>query len=1177
MGMVLGACNKTSEPSNSNPGSGSVDTSAQVEPSSSSSSSSSEEQATLVSITVTPPTKVAYSTEDTALDLAGMVVTASYSDNTTRAITEGYTVSQVDFSTPGEKTVTVTFEGKTDTFTITVTAPVTLASIEVTAPTKVAYTTADTALDLAGMVVTAKYSDNTTQAITEGYTVSAVDFTTPGEKTVTVTFNGKTDTFVITVANQRFTVNFVVNGETVQTGEVEQGQTAIYNGETPTKAADANASRYRFKGWDKDLTQPITENTTFTAQFAAYAEEQVVDNFESYESNSDMADAWTVQAYKNDAWSDTTAAVSVGSKATQGNKSLRFDGWENGIGFRFLKHNEVGAFSKAANAIKFNLQIPSINTVKVILKGKATIMGTVQEPSFTYEFHPTSSEYTEYVIPLAASEWQLWGEAGKTIQTAADMIGINIDDVVNYITDVGFFVQGNDGGNGLPYFAFVDNIRFVTLDEPVAKGEAETMGQYTRYTGLLNDGHTVKVELGANGAATATVLDMEEPMQIPGSVAIDANKNMTFTSSNSGATLVYKAQLKNGGQSMKFVEAGGALAAAVTGVDLNAVQVVDNYEQYTSDGQAYYQSKPADQRSGCRGAYYSEYYDGGSSSPSPWGGNGWHLLGGDGSQLKLKSDNGGHNGSKNYLCLKHSKTVAFKYMQWGLFDGTAEQNNFRGSKFSFWAKSNGFVKQFKVSMFSQSKPTLQTASSYVKSNTFEETEAIGSWKHYEIDLNPALTYYGFMISIEKNKDLSASEAYLYIDDVEVYTANPYATYVPPEPIVVDKVLTPGMTYVGKVSGLINAQLTIGKDNAVTLAAPGLAMNVTGTYAITADEVTMTLGGVQYVGTIVDNAINFKSVTGDGVVAQALNNLSFSMIEYADNAEAYESDGKMYYIDNKNTSNISGARGAYHCDYYKEGTADKSIIGGNNWSLMGGSGDQLQLDKTTGADGGQSLKMKFSSAGNMRYLQWGLADGSAVGHKGFNKFGIYLKNTNSYAVSIKLYAYYIQKVEPSTQGGSRATAEITVPANSDWTIYTLDLDASKTYYGYGIYMVTKNQTNYLHVDKAFYFNDYESPEMNFFAKNGLALSGNITAGPATMTFGQNGAITLHNEMLGGDLAGTYSMSAGDGNQIITIKTAMGNITGTYSVNAAGVVTLTVTAVTGDLAAGVNVGAVITSAA
>lgn len=1129
MGMVLGACNPGTTPSSSNnPSSGSADTSSTVEPSTSSSSSSESK-----------PSSSADTSKPSSSSSSSTSSPASSSSSSSSSVA------------PTAVSISVNLEN-----------------------VKTAYTRGDK-LDLTGIVVNATFSDGTSRAV-HSYTTDPANGTVldqVGEKEVVVTYKGVTTSFKVTVANKKFTVKFVVDGVEVQNGEVEEGQTASYTGETPTKAPDANAVKYRFKGWDKDLTQPITGDTTFTAVFAEYAAEQVVDNFESYESNGDMADAWKVEAYTT-AWGETSAAVSVGSKAAQGNKALRFDGWENGTGFRFLKHNEVGAFAKSANAIKFNLQIPSINTVKVILKGKATIMGQVQEPSFTYEFHPTTSEYVEYTIPLAASEWQLWGEAGKTIQTAADMIGAHVDDIVNYITDVGFFVQGKNDGN-LPYFAFADNIRFVTIDEPAAKSEVETMGQYTKYTGLLNNGYTVKVELGANGAATATVIDMETPQQIPGNVAIDANKNMTFTSADNGATLVYKAQLKNGGQSMKFVEAGGAFAEAVTGVDLNAVQVVDNYEQYTSDGQAYCIKYPdIDARSGCRGAYYSEYYAG--SGSAPWGGSNWSLLGSSGEQLKLKQDQAGAHGGNNYLCLKHSKTVAFRYMQWGLFDGTAEQNNFRGSKFSFWAKTNGLVKQFKVSMYSQSKPTLQTKDSYVKTQTFEQTEAIGQWTHFEIDLNPELTYYGFMINIEKNYNLSANEAYLYIDDVEVYTANPYATYVAPIPPEEDKVLTPGMTYIGKVAGLINAQLTIGQDNAVTLAAPGMAMNINGTYTIVKDEVTMTLGDVQYVGTIEDNAINFKSVNGTGTIAGALNNLNFNMIEYADNAETYESDGKMYYQGNKDLSQVSGARGAYHCDYYTGGSSNLSPIGGSGWSLMGGNGDQLQLDKTTGADGSQSLKMKFSTAGNMRYLQWGLADGTAVGHKGFNKLGIYLKNANANAVSIKLYAYHIQKVEPSTQGdSSRKSVELTIPANSDWTLYTLNLDASKTYYGYGIYMATKSATGFLNVDKVFYYNDYESPEMNYFAKEGLVLNGTITAGAATMTFGQNGAITLNNEALGGDLAGTYTMAMGEAGQLLTVKTSMGNITGTYSVNPMGKVTFTVTEVTGDLAAGVNVGAVLSN--
>ena len=446
----------------------------------------------------------------------------------------------------------------------------------------------------------------------------------------------------------KYTVKFVVNGVEVQTGEVEEGQTAPYNGETPTKDGDANAIKYRFKGWDKDLTQPITQDTTFTAVFAEYVRAQEVDNFESYTSTSALGEAWTVQAYKNDAWGDTAASVSIGSKTTGGSKSLRFDGWENGTGFRFLKHFEANAFPKAANAVAFSMQIPSINTVKVILKGRATIAGQVQEPSFTYEFHPTTSEYVDYVIPLADDAWQLWGKAGDSIKSVANWTGIHEDDFVNYITDVGFFVQGSDGGSNLPYFAFVDTISFVTVDEPAQVIKNETMGAYTKYTGLLNDGHTVKVEIGEAGSATATIIDMETPMQIPGTVSMDADHNLRFASADGGSTLIYTASYKNGGQSLKFVSASGALAQGVIGVDLNAVQVVDNYEQYTTDGQAYYKDKPADQRSGCRGAYYSEYYAGEGNS-SPWGGNKWSLLGGDGSQLKLKQDQAGAHSGKNYL------------------------------------------------------------------------------------------------------------------------------------------------------------------------------------------------------------------------------------------------------------------------------------------------------------------------------------------------------------------------------------------------------------------------------------------------------------------------------------------------------------------------------------------------
>lgn len=76
-------------------------------------------EATLSSITVTKPTKTKYNIGDT-LDTTGMVVTGTYSDGTTKDVTSLAAVTGFDSTTVGQKTITVTVDGKTATFTITV-------------------------------------------------------------------------------------------------------------------------------------------------------------------------------------------------------------------------------------------------------------------------------------------------------------------------------------------------------------------------------------------------------------------------------------------------------------------------------------------------------------------------------------------------------------------------------------------------------------------------------------------------------------------------------------------------------------------------------------------------------------------------------------------------------------------------------------------------------------------------------------------------------------------------------------------------------------------------------------------------------------------------------------------------------------------------------------------------
>ena len=67
----------------------------------------------------TKPTKTVYQIGE-SLDTTGLTLKATYSDGTTKKISSGFTVSGFDSATAGTKTVTVKYEGKMTTFTVTV-------------------------------------------------------------------------------------------------------------------------------------------------------------------------------------------------------------------------------------------------------------------------------------------------------------------------------------------------------------------------------------------------------------------------------------------------------------------------------------------------------------------------------------------------------------------------------------------------------------------------------------------------------------------------------------------------------------------------------------------------------------------------------------------------------------------------------------------------------------------------------------------------------------------------------------------------------------------------------------------------------------------------------------------------------------------------------------------------
>jgi hypothetical protein len=163
------------------------------------------QQAALASIEVSGDYPTSFHAGD-AFSHEGIVVTATYEDASTRDVTASATFSEPDMTTMGVKTVTVSYsEGevtKTATYDITVNAPATLTSIALSGTYPTEFQQGD-AFSSEGIVVTAYYDDNTTSDVTANAAFSGYDMDVLGEQTVTVSYEGQTATYTITIVEKK--------------------------------------------------------------------------------------------------------------------------------------------------------------------------------------------------------------------------------------------------------------------------------------------------------------------------------------------------------------------------------------------------------------------------------------------------------------------------------------------------------------------------------------------------------------------------------------------------------------------------------------------------------------------------------------------------------------------------------------------------------------------------------------------------------------------------------------------------------------------------------------------------------------------------------------------------------------------------------------------------------------
>lgn len=184
----------------------------------------------------TQPTKKSYYIGE-AFDPAGMVVTATFADDTTEDVTDDCTFSPATIS-KDTTAITVNYQrgGIKKTASVAVTVRV-LASIEISnPPTKTAYKYGEV-FSPAGMAVTARYTDGQSRTVT-GYTYSPTGALKLSDTTITVSY---TEGDVTKTATQAITVAKVLDRIAVTT---PPNRTSYFSGEQFSTAGMAVTAYY---------------------------------------------------------------------------------------------------------------------------------------------------------------------------------------------------------------------------------------------------------------------------------------------------------------------------------------------------------------------------------------------------------------------------------------------------------------------------------------------------------------------------------------------------------------------------------------------------------------------------------------------------------------------------------------------------------------------------------------------------------------------------------------------------------------------------------------------------------------------------------------------------------------------------------------------------------------------
>lgn len=426
-----------------------------------------------------------------------LTVTAHYDDGSTASVA-GYTLS--GSLTAGTSTITVAYQGKTATFTVTVThkeAVLTGISAVFTQGSHTVYSGDSLDTLKPYLVVSASWDDGTSSTV-DSYTLSGT--LTTGTSTITVAYGGKTDTFTVTVTERPATLTSI-------SAVFDQGDNVIYDTDaldslkqyltvtatySDSSTATVPSADYTLSGTLAEGTSTITvaysgKSTTFNATVTHYDvgwDSGVPYNIEYYRGY--VTTVGTGELSENSGWSTVEDMIPchgvdiLMKDSTQPEKYIFYD--ENGNFLRnadaqysaggSTKGYNVNVMCVPADAYYFRLNVRGTTASPVITPVKLDVLteSTVFEFGKRYALNwtrSTASSVSDYAL--------VYGAAKMTIYPNARSFVDYVDGNKSAISTVIYQNEAeHDVASGAVYFKYriqnaYDN-PFVVLDDADEEG-----------------------------------------------------------------------------------------------------------------------------------------------------------------------------------------------------------------------------------------------------------------------------------------------------------------------------------------------------------------------------------------------------------------------------------------------------------------------------------------------------------------------------------------------------------------------------------------------------------------------------------------------------------------------------------------------------------------------------------